>query len=208
MHTAAAKPGPLPAAYRRRYQSRARALTSNWLAEPHAAIISTRREDVRPEALLELLLSSPGALPPGETSPDRLRARLSCTLSTCVVVAAAFARDPAAQPAVTQGWSLVPQPPRRRLVGFAAAAGDTTLVATLCLLAVEPLQRRKGTGKRLVAAIVSQLRATGVTDVGSAVGTAEQLFFERCSFGPDTEGALYMQLRADRRAQLLRDYSP
>ena len=78
------------------------------------------------------------------------------------------------------GWlSLLPRAPQRRLVGFARAAGDATLVALVADVAVAPGHRRCGVGGRLVAAVLDELRALGVADVGALSSDALRPFFRQ-----------------------------
>ena len=71
-----------------------------------------------------------------------------------------------ALPGSLLGWGgaaalLLRRPPRRppaRLVGFARAAGDYSLAATLHDVAVHPALRGAGVGQRLVQRVVTQVR--------------------------------------------------
>ncbi len=88
---------------------------------------------------------------------------------------------PAPAPAAAGlGW-LVPRPPARRLVGFARAASDRTLVALVADVAVAPAHRRAGVGTRLLAAVLDELRALGIGDVGALASDAQRPFFRRVS---------------------------
>ena len=83
------------------------------------------------------------------------------------------------------GWlSLLPRPPRRRLVGFARAAGDATLVALVADVAVAVAHRRSGVGARLVAAVLDELRGLGVGDVGALTSDDLRPFFRRALYLP------------------------
>lgn len=149
------------------------------------------------DALLALLLASPGAVPAGVAEAE-LKPRLAALLAGAVAVAAAFSLE-GAQPTQQQpqpaAWSLVPVPPKgRKLVGFAAAAGDRSLVATLSCVAVAPSERRRGLGRRLVTSLLGQLRSQGVADIGLVAPESSRAFFEACSFAPDSGGAVYMKL--------------
>ena len=88
------------------------------------------------------------------------------------------------------GWlALLPRPPRRRLVGFARAAGDATLVALVADVAVAAAHRRSGVGARLVAAVLDELRGLGVADVGALTSDDLRPFFRRVPSSRSSQGA-------------------
>ena len=127
-------------------------------------------------------------------APELDGAKVAAALAHSTVVAAAYVTDSGNGgsgssgggggaedgPGAQGGWlSLLPRPPRRRLVGFARAAGDATLVALVADVAVAEAHRRSGVGARLVAAVLDELRALGVADVGALTSDALRPFFRR-----------------------------
>eukprot|EP00873_Tetraselmis_striata_P041776 jgi/Tetstr1/462040/TSEL_007111.t1 len=88
-----------------------------------------------------------------------------------------------------QSWEWAKQRRKRgrqkRLVGYARASGDSTLVSTLYDVAVHPDLHGLGLGKRLIRRVCQSVFGLSIGDV--AVMAPEHLegFFEECSFGPD-----------------------
>jgi GNAT superfamily N-acetyltransferase len=132
-------------------------------------------------------------------APELDAARVAAALAHSTVVAAAYVSDaggaaapasgaapasatPAPPPpppgAGGLGW-LIPKPPARRLVGFARAASDRTLVALVTDVAVAPAHRRAGVGSRLLFALLDELRSLGIGDVGLLAADAQRPFFRR-----------------------------
>ncbi len=175
-------------------------------------------------------------------APELDASKVAAALAHSTVVAAAYVTDSGGgggasagaapsnnaaprEPALGGWLSLLPRAPQRRLVGFARAAGDATLVALVADVAVAPQHRKTGVGARLVAAVLDELRALGVADVGALSSDALRPFFRsvsrsvgfshvthhqltslalllrsKCRFGPDSEGAVHMALPAPLRA--------
>ncbi len=94
------------------------------------------------------------------------------------VASASAVPSPPPPPAGGLGW-LIPKPPARRLVGFARAASDRTLVALVADVAVAPAHRRAGVGSRLLFALLDELRALGIGDVGALTADSQRPFFRR-----------------------------
>ena len=117
---------------------------------------------------------------------------MAAALTHSTVVVAAYASDaggsreaassthgqPVAPPppAASLGW-LVPRAPTRRLVGFARAASDCTLVALVADVAVAAPHRGAGVGRRLMFALLDELRALGIADVGALTPDSLRPFF-------------------------------
>lgn len=162
---------------------------ASWLPDAPELFLSTRRASVSLEELLPLLQAASTR----DAAPDRV----ATALARSTVVVSAFApgspASPAFAPPVGLSW-LVPRPPPRRLVGYARAASDGALVGTVCDVVVAPHLRRTGVGRRLLAALLSELGALGVGDVGSLVPPSVAPFFTACKFGPDSLGAIHMAL--------------
>lgn len=135
-------------------------------------------------------------------APELDAAKVAAALAHSTVVAAAYVtdsggegasagsspsdntapRERSSSPPALGGWlSLLPRAPQRRLVGFARAAGDATLVALVADVAVAPQHRKTGVGARLVAAVLDELRALGVADVGALSSDAMRPFFRSVS---------------------------
>lgn len=81
-----------------------------------------------------------------------------------------------------------------RMVGFARAVGDGSLVATLHDVCVHPQMRRRGIGSALLRRLTSLLWRSGVIDVGAVVPCASEGFFEANRFGNDSENSVLMKL--------------
>ena len=90
----------------------------------------------------------------------------------------------------------------KSLVGFARAATDGSMVATVDEIAVDARFRNAGVGVRLLEKLAVTLRAREIYDVGARVPAARRSFFETCGFGPDAEGAVLMALPADAAAEI------
>ena len=90
----------------------------------------------------------------------------------------------------------------KSLVGFARAATDGSMVATVDEIAVDARFRNAGVGVRLLEKLAATLRAREIYDVGARVPAARRSFFETCGFGPDAEGAVLMALPADAAAEI------
>ncbi|GLC72548.1 hypothetical protein PLESTF_001263600 [Pleodorina starrii] len=90
--------------------------------------------------------------------------------------------------------------PRRSLIGFARAAGDNSLVATIYDVAVHPAVRGQGIGRRLVKLLVQQVQSRSVYDIGAVTPAATVGFWERCSFDDDREGSTFMTFMGHRPA--------
>ena len=90
----------------------------------------------------------------------------------------------------------------KSLVGFARAATDGSMVATVDEIAVDARFRNAGVGARLLGKLAATLRAREVYDVGARVPAARRSFFETCGFGPDAEGAVLMALPAEAAAEI------
>ena len=80
------------------------------------------------------------------------------------------------------------------LIGFARAATDGSMVATIDEVTVSNQYRNRGVGTRLITKIASELRVREIYDVGARVPGASKTFFEKCGFKPDVEGAVLMRL--------------
>ncbi|KAI8476332.1 MAG: hypothetical protein J3K34DRAFT_516741 [Monoraphidium minutum] len=83
-----------------------------------------------------------------------------------------------------------------RLVGFARAAGDYSLVATVHDVAIHPAVQGYGVGARLMKKVVTQVTAAQVFDVGLVTPNELQPFFTGCSFNLDREESVPMALGA------------
>jgi GNAT superfamily N-acetyltransferase len=131
-------------------------------------------------------------------APELDASKVAAALAHSTVVAAAYVTDSGGggdasagaalsnngaprEPALGGWLSLLPRAPQRRLVGFARAAGDATLVALVADVAVAPQHRKTGVGARLVAAVLDELRALGVADVGALSSDAMRPFFRSVS---------------------------
>ena len=90
----------------------------------------------------------------------------------------------------------------KSLVGFARAATDGSMVATVDEVVVDARFRNAGIGVRLLGKLAATLRAREVYDVGARVPAARRSFFETCGFGPDAEGAVLMALPAEAAAEI------
>jgi len=142
-----------------------------------------------------------GILPADEAALDRegRRQKLAKALSSTMCFVGAFARadslpgyQDAPEPegmSEEQSWEWAKQRRKRgrqkRLVGYARASGDSTLVSTLYDVAVHPDLHGLGLGKRLIRRVCQSVFGLSIGDV--AVMAPEHLegFFEECSFGPD-----------------------
>ena len=130
------------------------------------------------------------------SAPELDGAKVAAALEHSTVVAAAYVTDSgdggsggvsgggnADGGAAPSGWlALLPRPPPRRLVGFARAAGEATLVALVADVAVAAAHRRSGVGARLVAAVLDELRGLGVGDVGALTSDDLRPFFRRALY--------------------------
>ena len=85
----------------------------------------------------------------------------------------------------------------KSLVGFARAATDGSMVATVDEIAVDARFRNAGVGVRLLEKLAATLRAREIYDVGARVPEASRTFFAKRGFGPDAEGAVLMALPAE-----------
>ncbi|MEW5301016.1 MAG: hypothetical protein WDW36_003900 [Sanguina aurantia] len=81
---------------------------------------------------------------------------------------------------------------RRRLIGFARAIGDVSLVATIYDLAVHPDLQGFGIGHRLVRSLVQQLYSKGIYDIGLVSSLGNASFFQGCSFEDDRQQSVCM----------------
>jgi len=77
------------------------------------------------------------------------------------------------------------------LVGWACAAGDGVMVATIERVCVRRDRRGVGLGRRLVRALGRELFRREIYDVGVRVPDALRGFFETCDF--DEDGSTYMR---------------
>jgi ribosomal protein S18 acetylase RimI-like enzyme len=82
----------------------------------------------------------------------------------------------------------------KTLVGFAQAATDGAMVATVDCVVVDERYRRTGLGQKLVKRLGDELRYREIFDIGVRAPNEHQGFFEACNFGPDAEGAVLMSL--------------
>lgn len=82
----------------------------------------------------------------------------------------------------------------KTLVGFAHAATDGAMVATVDIVVVHPSHRAKGLGRKLVKRLADELRYREIFDIGVRAPTDLAGFFAACNFGPDAEGAVLMSL--------------
>lgn len=82
----------------------------------------------------------------------------------------------------------------KTLVGFAQAATDGAMVATVDCVVVDERYRRTGLGGKLVKRLGDELRYREIFDIGVRAPNEHQGFFEACNFGPDAEGAVLMSL--------------
>ena len=82
----------------------------------------------------------------------------------------------------------------KTLVGFAQAATDGAMVATVDCVVVDERYRRTGLGGKLVKRLRDELRYREIFDIGVRAPNEHQGFFEACNFGPDAEGAVLMSL--------------
>jgi len=97
-------------------------------------------------------------------------------------------------PLLEWGSSLWGPRRRARLVGFARAAGDYSLVATVHDVAIHPDLRGLGVGARLMKKIVTQVNQAEVGDVGLVAPSEVRPFFRGCSFDLDREESVPMVL--------------
>tara|TARA_B100000401_G_scaffold401714_1_gene314197 strand:- start:105 stop:866 length:762 start_codon:yes stop_codon:yes gene_type:complete len=82
----------------------------------------------------------------------------------------------------------------KTLVGFAHAATDGAMVATVDIVVVHPRFRANGLGRKLVKRLADELRYREIFDIGVRAPTRLAGFFAACNFGPDAEGAVLMSL--------------
>ena len=82
----------------------------------------------------------------------------------------------------------------KALVGFAHAATDGAMVATVDVVVVREDARGAGVGEKLVRRLGEELCARDIYDVGVRAPRERRAFFARCGFGPDAEGATLMAL--------------
>lgn len=82
----------------------------------------------------------------------------------------------------------------KTLVGFAHAATDGAMVATVDIVVVHPRFRANGLGRKLVKRLADELRHREIFDIGVRAPTRLAGFFAACNFGPDAEGAVLMSL--------------
>jgi N-acetylglutamate synthase-like GNAT family acetyltransferase len=85
----------------------------------------------------------------------------------------------------------------KALVGYARAATDGSMVATVDEICVDNRFRDAGVGARLMEKLAFALRSREIYDVGARVPEASRTFFKKCGFGPDAEGAVLMALPAE-----------
>ena len=85
----------------------------------------------------------------------------------------------------------------KALVGYARAATDGSMVATVDEICVDKRFRDQGVGARLMEKLAFALRSREIYDVGARVPEASRTFFKKCGFGPDAEGAVLMSLPAE-----------
>ena len=90
----------------------------------------------------------------------------------------------------------------KSLVGFARAATDGSMVATVDEIAVDARFRNAGVGARLLGKLAASLRSREIYDIGARVPAARRSFFESRGFGPDAEGAVLMALPAEAAAEI------
>eukprot|EP00878_Enallax_costatus_P028381 GHUV01030654.1.p1 GENE.GHUV01030654.1~~GHUV01030654.1.p1 ORF type:complete len:143 (+),score=28.24 GHUV01030654.1:679-1107(+) len=83
----------------------------------------------------------------------------------------------------------------RRLVGFARAAGDLSLVATIHDVLVHPEMQGYGLGSVMLRRLLNQIANQGVYDVGLVTPTQLQSFFYSCSFELDKEDSVPMAMQ-------------
>ncbi|GBF94491.1 hypothetical protein Rsub_07025 [Raphidocelis subcapitata] len=98
-------------------------------------------------------------------------------------------------PLLQWGSALLGGRRQPRLVGFARAAGDYSLVATVLEVAVHPDLRGMGIGAKLLKRIVNQVCASDVGDIGLVAPSELRPFFQGCSFDLDREASVPMVLR-------------
>ncbi|KAK9817012.1 hypothetical protein WJX72_008304 [[Myrmecia] bisecta] len=167
------------------------------------------RQDVRVEELAMLLGSCWQPVNSEQGLTTRLvmagadSRRVGTALDNSVALVAAFAREdqlPCVQPGTAnfeegdeETWQWVAARRRRtcqrRLVGFARAIGDTTLVATIHDVVVLPELQGVGLGRSLLRRLASQICRLGATDIGALVPPQTEAFFHACAFAPDREGS-------------------
>ena len=82
----------------------------------------------------------------------------------------------------------------KTLVGFAHAATDGAMVATVDFVVVHPSFRANGLGRKLVKRLADELRYREIFDIGVRAPPRLAGFFAACDFGPDAEGAVLMSL--------------
>lgn len=85
----------------------------------------------------------------------------------------------------------------KKLVGYARAATDGSMVATVDDVVVDTKYRKRGIGRRLVSKLYAELRNREIYDVGARVPESAEKFFSKNGFGPDVEGAVLMRLSSD-----------
>ena len=72
-------------------------------------------------------------------------------------------------------------------MGFAHAATDGAMVATVDIVVVHPRFRANGLGRKLVKRLADELRYREIFDIGVRAPTRLAGFFAACNFGPDAE---------------------
>ena len=82
----------------------------------------------------------------------------------------------------------------KTLVGFARAATDAAMVATVDDVVVHEAHRGRGVGRKLVRRLADELRHREIYDIGTRAPPRRADFFAACGFGPDAEGAELMAL--------------
>lgn len=80
-----------------------------------------------------------------------------------------------------------------RLVGFVHACGDGGEHAFVLDTVVDPAHRHRGTGRRLVRRLVTEVRAAGCTWLHVDVEPHLASFCAGCGFGPTTAGLLRLR---------------
>jgi GNAT superfamily N-acetyltransferase len=97
----------------------------------------------------------------------------------------------------------------KTLIGYARAATDGSMVATVDEVVVDRKFRNRGVGRRLLSKLGDELRLREIYDVGARVPDVSRNFFRQCGFAPDPEDSVLMALPEEvAENTFARDFDP